>query len=146
MRKWLVRFVSLYVFNIAVLLLVGMLLPRVRVGWSALWAAVILTAAVLWLKPLVASIFSGIADRGSGTRSSGIERLVRWGLVLAVELVIWIVVVWLSDIHVASWFWGWLLPPVALLIAWAIYDAVDDRIEARADDLYGKAQSRIQKN
>jgi len=62
MRKWIVRFVSLYVFDVVVLLLMG-LLPGVRVGWAALWGAVILTAATIWLKPLITRMFRGMAAK-----------------------------------------------------------------------------------
>ena len=146
MRAWVIRFGSLYVFNIVVLLVIGALLPTVRVGWSVLWASVILTAGVLWLKPLVSRLFRGLASGRSAQRSSGAERLVQWGLVLAVELVLWVVVVWFSGVNVHGWFWGFVLPPVALLIAWAIYSAIDDGLQKRAAALYDKAESRISKD
>lgn len=139
MKAWLVRFVSLYVFNVVVLLLVGWLLPGVRVGWAAFWASLILTAATIWLKPLIAKAFRGMAARSAGQRTRLGEKLVQFGLVFIVELVVWILVVVLSRVNVTGWFWGWLLPPIALLIAWAIYDAVDDKVEARTGALYDRA-------
>lgn len=141
MRKWIVRFVSLYVFDVVVLLLMG-LLPGVRVGWSALWAGVILTAATIWLKPLITKWFRGIAARSAEERTKVGEKVLQWGLVFVVELIVWILVVWLSGVGVSGFFWGWVLPPIALLIAWIVYDAIDDRVEARADALYGKATGR----
>ena len=39
MKAWVVRFVSLYVFNVVVLLLIGLLTPA-HVGWAAIWASV----------------------------------------------------------------------------------------------------------
>jgi hypothetical protein len=138
MRKWIVRFVSLYVFDVVVLLLMG-LLPGVRVGWAVLWASVILTAATIWLKPLITKMFRGMAAKSAGQRTKAGEKLVQFGLVFVVELIIWILVVWLSGVRVSGFFWGWILPPIALLIAWIIYDAIDDRVEARADSLYAKA-------
>jgi hypothetical protein len=138
MRKWIVRFVSLYVFDVVVLLLMG-LLPGVRVGWAVLWASVILTAATLWLKPLISRMFRGMAAKSASQRTKAGEKLVQFGLVFVVELIIWILVVWLSGVRVSGFFWGWILPPIALLIAWIIYDAVDDRIEGRADAVYAKA-------
>lgn len=139
MKAWVVRFVSLYVFNVVVLLLIGWLLPGVRVGWAALWAGIILTAATIWLKPVVARWFSGMAAKSSSQRTKAGEKLVQLGLVFVVEFVVWLLVVLFSGVAVTGWFWGWILPPVALLIAWAIYDAVDDRIEARAGALYDRA-------
>lgn len=138
MRKWIVRFVSLYVFDVAVLLLIGWLLPGVRVGWAALWAGVVLTAATLWLKPLVRAVFRSIAAKRADRRTKLGEKLVQLFVVFLVELVIWVLVVLLTSISVNGFFWWWLLPPIALLVAWVIYDAIDDRIEARTDALYDK--------
>ena len=45
----------------------------------------------------------------------------------------------LSGVSVAGWFWGYVLPPVILLIGWAVYDAIDDRVEGHAGALYDKA-------
>ena len=45
MKKAIVRFGSLYVFNVVVLLLIGLLLRGVSVGWHAFWAAIILIIA-----------------------------------------------------------------------------------------------------
>jgi len=42
-------------------------------------------------------------------------------------------------VDVRGFFWGWILPPIALLIGWAIYDAIDDSIETRAGALYDRA-------
>ena len=36
-------------------------------------------------------------------------------------------------------FWGWVLPPVILLIGWAIYGAIDDKVEGHAGALYDRA-------
>lgn len=139
MKAWLVRFVSLYVFNVVVLLLVGWLLPGVNVGWAAFWASVILTAATIWLKPAVTKLFRGMTAKSANQRTKLGEKLVQWGLVFVVEVIVWVLVVVLSRVNVSGWFWGWVLPPIALLIAWAIYDAIDDKVEARAGALYDKA-------
>ena len=40
---------------------------------------------------------------------------------------------------ISGWFWGYVLPPVILLIGWAIYDAIDDRVEAHAGAVYDRA-------
>ena len=68
MKTWIVRFVSLYVFNVLVLLLIGLILPTVAVGWSALWGSVILTAATIWVKPAIGGWFRSLAAR-KGFRS-----------------------------------------------------------------------------
>ncbi|KAA9111319.1 hypothetical protein [Microbacterium rhizomatis] len=142
MRAWLIRFVSLYVFNVVVLLLIGLLLPQVSVGWAVLWASIILTAATLWIKPLITRWFRGMAARSAGQRTKAGEKVVQFFLVLLVAYIVWVLVALLSGVRVHGWFWGYVIPPVILLIAWAIYDAIDDRIEGHAGVLYDKATGK----
>ncbi|WP_243077124.1 hypothetical protein [Microbacterium sp. SS28] len=145
MKKWVVRFATLYVFNLAVLLLIDLLTPGVRVGWGVLWASVILTAAVIWLKPLISKWFGSMTAKSAHQRTKAGETLVQIGLVFVVELVVWIIVVALSGVTVHNWFFGYLVPPIFLLIAWAIYAAIDTRLEARADALYDQASTKLGK-
>ena len=141
MKKWIVRFVSLLAFNIAVLLLIGWLTPA-QVGWSALWAGIILTALTLWVKPLVHGWFQSSARKSAGRRTKLGEKLVQGFLVFAVAAIVWVVTVLLSGVSAGGWVWGWILPPVFILIGWAIYDAIDDRVETHAGALYDKATGR----
>ncbi|MCT9002723.1 hypothetical protein [Microbacterium memoriense] len=143
MKTWIVRFASLYVFNLVVLFAVGLLLPNVSVGWAALWASVILTAATLWLKPVVSKIFTGAARKSAGQRTRLGEKLVQYGIVFLVELIIWVLVVIFSGVRVGGFFWGWVIPPILLAIAWIIYDLADDRIHRTAGELYDKADAGI---
>jgi hypothetical protein len=143
MKKWVVRFLTLYVFNLAVLLIIDLLVAGVRVGWGVLWASVILTAAVIWVKPLITRWFSGMAARSANQRTKAGETVVRFALVFVVELLVWILVVMLSGVTVRNWFFGYLLPPVFLLIAWAIYAAIDNRLEERAGALYDRASAGV---
>jgi hypothetical protein len=147
MKAWIVRFVSLYVFDVVVLLLIGAFTPGVRVGWHAFWAAVILTAATLWLKPLIHRGFQSLASRSAAKRSKLTEKLVQYLLVLAVAAIIWILLVVFTGVHVSGffWFWGWVSPPLFLTIAWGVYDLIDDGIEARAGRLYDRATTRERK-
>ncbi len=142
MKKWIVRFVSLLVFNIAVLLVIGFLTPA-RVGWSAVWAGVVLTAIVIWIKPAVHNWFRSMAAKSAGQRTRAGEKVVEFLLAFAVALLVWLVTVWLSGVSIGGGFfgafWGYVLPPVILLIGWAIYDAIDDRVEAHAGALYDRA-------
>lgn len=142
MRSWIVRFVSLYVFNVVVLLVIGALLSSVRVGWAALWAGVVLTAATIWLKPLVSRMFAAGTRRSASQRTAIGEKVVQYVSVFVVELIVWMLVVIFSGVDVRGWFWGYVLPPMFLLIAWMIYDRVDDRIEARTGSLYDRARGR----
>jgi hypothetical protein len=139
MRAWIIRFVSLYVFDVIVLLLIGALVPGVTVGWSALWAAVVLAAATIWLKPLIHRGFTSLAARSSGSRSWLAEKGVQYLVVLAVAAIIWVLLVLFTGVNVRGFVFGWFVPPLLLLIAWAIYDLLDDRIEARAGELYDRA-------
>jgi hypothetical protein len=138
MKKWVVRFVSLLVFNVVVLLVVGWLTPA-RVGWAALWAGIVLTALVIWVKPLVEKWFRSMAAK----RGRAGEKLVELLIAFAVALVVWIGTVLLTSVSIGGGlfgaFWGYVLPPVILLIGWAIYDAIDDRVESHAGALYDKA-------
>lgn len=143
MKKWIVRAVSLYVFNVVVLLLIGLLMRSVGVGWNALWASVILTLATLGLKPLLLRAFRGAAAKSTGTRTKIGEKVVQYALVFVAELIIWVLTVLMSGVSVGGWFWGYVLPPVYLLIAWVIYDQVDDRIEAKTGAVIGSVSSRI---
>jgi hypothetical protein len=139
MKNWVVRFASLYVFDVVVLVIVGALLPSVRVGWAALWASVILTAATIWIRPGVTGWFRRRAAKSAHERTRVGEALVQGALVFVVALIIWLLVVWLSPVVVVGFFWGYVLPPLFLLLAWAIYSAIDHRIEGHAGALYDRA-------
>jgi hypothetical protein len=143
MKKWTVRLVSLYVFNLAVLLLIGMLLPGVRVGWAALWAAVILTLATLALKPLLLRAFRSAVAGSAANRSKLAEKAVQYALVFVVELIIWVLTVWFSSVTVDGWFFGYVITPLSLLLAWVVYDLVDDRVESKTGEVYDSVQSRM---
>jgi hypothetical protein len=138
MKKWVVRFLSLLVFDVAVLLVIGWLTPA-RVGWSALWAGVILTALTIWIKPLIHRLFQSMAAKSAGQRTRAGEKLVQGALVFLVALLVWMATVLLSGVSVGGWFWGYVLPPIIILIGWTIYDAIDDRVEGHAGALYDRA-------
>jgi hypothetical protein len=138
MKKWIVRFLSLLVFNVLVLLIIGWFNPA-RVGWAALWAGVILTALTIWIKPLITKWFRSMAARSANQRTKVGEKVVQGALVFVVALIVWILTVVFSGVSVGGWFWGYILPPVIILIGWAIYDAIDDRVEGHAGALYDKA-------
>jgi hypothetical protein len=139
MKTWIVRFASLYLFNLLLLWAIGLLLPPVSVGWAALWASVVLTLAALLVKPFIHKMFTGMTRKSAGQRTKLGEKLVQYGTVFLVELIVWVLVVWLSGVNVQGFFWGYVIPPIILLIGWAIYDAIDDRVETHAGALYDKA-------
>ncbi|MGX1695580.1 hypothetical protein ACWIBQ_09405 [Microbacterium keratanolyticum] len=143
MKNRIVRAVSLYAFTVVVLLAIGLLMPQVSVGWHALWAGVVLTAAALLIKPLLTKIFRNAAAKSASDRTRVGEKVVQYVLVFLVELIIWVLTVIFSGVHVRGFFWGYVLPPLALLIAWIIYDAIDDRIEAKAGQLYDRVGTSV---
>ena len=142
MKNGIVRFVSLYVFNVAVLLLIGLLLRGVSVGWNALWAAIILTLAALFVKPLLRSAFRRSAAKSAADRTRAGEKVVQYVLVYVVELIVWVLTVWLSGVRSSS-FWGYVLPPLILLLGWVVYDRIDDRLHAKASEVYDAVQARV---
>ena len=99
MKKWVVRFLSLLVFNVVVLLLIGWLTPA-RVGWSALWAGVILTALTIWIKPLITNWFRSMAAKSAHQRTKVGEKVVQGALVFLVALIVWILTVVFSGVSV----------------------------------------------
>ncbi|GAA1862526.1 hypothetical protein ACFQZV_12870 [Microbacterium koreense] len=141
MKAWVVRFASLLVFNVVVLLLIGWLTPA-RVGWSALWAGIVLTALVLWVKPLVAKMFRGLAEPKSRPRGKFMEWLVGLAVTAGVAVVVWVVTVLLSGVQVGNWFWGYILPPLILMIGWGVYSLIDDKLETQAGAIYDKATGK----
>ncbi|NKF34652.1 hypothetical protein HER21_50450, partial [Pseudomonas sp. BGM005] len=40
-------------------------------------------------------------------------------------------------------FWSYALPPLFLLFGWMIYDQVDDKLRAKAGELYDAVQSKV---
>lgn len=144
MKNGIVRFAALYVFNVAVLLIIGLLSSRVSVGIHALWAAVILTLAALFVKPVLRAAFTRSAAKSAVDRTDIGEKTVQYALVYAVELIIWVLTVWLSGVR-ASGFWGFALPPLLLLVGWVIYDQLDDRLRATASAVYDTVSATVRR-
>lgn len=143
MRNGIIRFAALYAFTVALLLLIGLVLSNVRVGWHALWAGVILTLGALFIKPALTAAFRRSAAKSSAERTKVGEKTVQYVLVFLVELIIWVLTVWLSGVDVRGWFWGYVIPPLILLVGWVIYDQVDDRMQAKTGQLYDTVQSQV---
>lgn len=137
MKKWTVRFASLLAYNVIVLLLIGWLTVA-RVGWSALWGGIVLTLLVLFVKPLATKMFQGYAARSAGSRTRIGQKLVEFLLAFVVALIVWLGVVLLSGVA-AGGFWGYIVPPLLLLVGFIVYDLIDDRVEAHAGALYDRA-------
>lgn len=142
MRNGIIRFGALYVFTVVVLLLIGLLLPAVSVGLHALWAGIILTIGALVVKPTLTRVFRRSAAKSASERTRAGEKVVQYALVYVVELIIWVLTVWFSAVSVSGFLWGYILPPLLLLIGWVVYDRVDDALRAKAGEVYDAVQSR----
>lgn len=143
MKAWVVRFASLYVFNVVVLLLIGLLTPA-HVGWAVIWASVVLTLAELFVKPLLQGAFAKSAAKTAGERTRAGEALVQGLIVLAVAAIVWIITLLLTGVNAQdSWFWAYVLPPIIIAIGWFVYSKIDDRLQQRTGDLYDRAEARI---
>lgn len=142
MRDGIIRFVSLFVFNAAVLLLIGFLTPA-RVGFGALWAALVMTVLVLFVKPLVSRWFQSMAAKSRDERTSAGEYLVQTFLVLVVAWIVWVLTVLFSGVDTrGSWFWAFVLPPVFIAIGWFVYSKIADRVHERAGAIYDRIERR----
>lgn len=142
MKKWIVRFASLLVFNVALLLIIGWLTPA-RVGWAALWAGIVMTALVIWIKPLIEKWFRSMAAKSAHQRTKIGEKLVEVFLVLAVAFIVWVLTLTFSGASAGGWFWAYVIPPILLTIGWSIYALIDDRIEEHAGSLYDRATGSV---
>lgn len=142
MKNWIVRFVSLLVFNAAVLLLIGFLTPA-RVGWSALWAALVMTALVLFVKPVVHRWFASASEKSRAQRTRAGEWLVQVALVLVVAWIVWVLTVLLTGIRAPGILWAWILPPIIIAIGWLVYAKIDDVIEAKAGEVYDRVEGSL---
>lgn len=142
MKSWIVRFVSLYVFNVVVLLLIGLLTPA-RVGWAAVIAALVLTLIELFVTPLIKRMFTAFA-RTDRRRTKVGEWLVQLVVALAVAFAVWLLTLWLTPVNAGgSWFWAYVLPPVIISIGWLVYAKVVGRVETEAGSLYDRAEAGI---
>ncbi|WP_448389199.1 hypothetical protein [Microbacterium aurum] len=143
MKSWIVRFASLYVFNVVVLLVIGLLTPA-HVGWAVIWAALVMALAELVVRPLVTKAFQSAAARSAGERTKTGEWLVQAVIVLLVAAIVWLITVLLSGVDLGgSWFWAFVLPPVIITIGWFVYARVSGRLEKTAGDLYDRADASL---
>ncbi len=143
MKAWIVRFASLYVFNVVVLLLIGWLTPA-HVGFAAIWAAVVLTLAEIVVRPLAEKGFRSAAARSAAERTRAGEALVQTAIVLAVAAIVWVITLLLTGVNArGSWFWAYVLPPIIIAIGWFVYAKIDEKVEARAGDYYDRAARRL---
>lgn len=138
MRNWIVRFAVLLAFNIVVLLVIGWLSPA-DVGWSAIWAGIVLTLLTIWVRPLVTKWFTGHAAKSAAQRTKAGESIVQVGVVLLVALIVWVITVVLSGVTAGLNPLAYVIPPIILAIGWWLHSLVAVRAEQHAGALYDKA-------
>lgn len=139
MKAWVVRFAALYVYNVAVLLVIDLLTPA-KVGFHVFWAAVVMVLAELLVKPFVLKMFAKSAAKSAAQRTRVAEGFVQGLIVLAVAAIIWVIVMLLSNVNAGgSWFGAWVLPPFLITIGWWIYSRVNKKFEAQASAIYDRA-------
>ncbi|WP_050761782.1 hypothetical protein [Beutenbergia cavernae] len=143
MRAWIVRLGALLVFNLIVVVAIVLFVPGVRGSWGVLWAAVVLTAATVWVKPLITSFLTDQAGNWAGRPRWLAGKVLTYAIVYVVAFVIWLLTVILSDVNVHGWFLGYVLPPLIVIVGWFVYDMVDDRFEATAGNAYDAAHRRM---
>ncbi len=138
MRTWIIRFASLFVFNIAVLLVIGIFTPA-KVGWSVIWASLVMTALVLFVKPLAERWAQTEAEKTRPHRSRTGEQFIQLLIVFALAGAVWVATLIFSGVNAGdSWFWSFVLPPIIIGAGWFVYAKVSDRIEAKAGELYDR--------
>jgi hypothetical protein len=141
MKTWIVRFTSLFVFNIAVLIAIGLFTPA-KVGWSVIWASLVMTALVLFVKPVAEKWARKKVEQTRQGRSRAREQLVQFLVVLALAGGVWVATLMLTGVNAGdSWFWAFVLPPFIIAVGWWVYALVSDRIEAKAGELYDRIGS-----
>ncbi|MFV0375515.1 hypothetical protein [Microbacterium sp.] len=141
MRKWVIRFASLYVFNAVVLLVIGWLTPA-RVGFAVFIAALVFTLIEMFLTPLIRKMFAGFAHTDRPRSRVG-EWFVQLLVALGVAACVWVLTLWLTPVRAGGWFWAYILPPIIIAIGWLVYAAVSDKIEAGAGSLYDRADAGL---
>lgn len=141
MKTWGVRIVIALVFN-AITLWVASVLPGVRLGAGFLWAVLVFTAATLFIKPLIASLFrrDGRGLQARGTRLAGKALTVVAGL-LATFAILILTSIFSNGFNISG-IAGWLLATVVIWLASLIYDFVDDGLESRAVQMLGGGTQR----
>ncbi|HCX84339.1 MAG TPA: hypothetical protein DHV14_04200 [Micrococcales bacterium] len=143
-KRWVVRLVALTLFNIAVVLAIVLIVPQVTGGLLAMiGAGIVLALATVWIRPALSRYATRKAQAGAPRRSPGTQRLVAALAVFLVAAVIWVLTVLLTDIDVHGWFWGYVVPPLVLLVAWWIYAQVVDSLEAKVASAYDAADRKL---
>lgn len=145
-RNWVIRLVSLYIFSFAAFLVMGLVNYSFRIGFFQLfWAALIFTLATIFVKPVVSAFAQKTAEGLKQGKTSTASRVIEYLAVYVVAVVIWMLVSWLTRLHNAHW-WDFFIAPLFLLVAWFIYDMVDEAIQRTVAKGYDAAARKLDGN
>ncbi len=142
-RNWVIRLVSLYVFSYVAFIVMGLFNSSFRVGlFHAFWAALIFTLATVFVKPIVSSFAQKTAEGLKQGKTSTVGRIIEYVAVYVVALVIWWIVAAFTAAENTHW-WSMFVAPLFLMVAWIIYDIVDESIERTVAKGYDAAARKL---
>lgn len=136
-RAWVIRVLALLIFNVGAMLVILVLPGSQGLGFgNVLWGAIVLTLLSLFIKPALTKWFSDAAGNLSlGARLGA--KAVSYLVLYLVALAIWVLIVLFSPIGFGGGLSAIIVPPLLLLLAWFVYDLVDDALEAWVARLLG---------
>ncbi len=141
MKAWAIRTVIAFVFN-AITLWAAAILPGVRLGDGFLWVVLLFTAASLLLRGTASAVFrrldrTQVSDGGLPRRSKAARKAMVAVAGLALSFgVLWLTTAFAGGFTISSML-GWVLATVVVWLASVIFDAVDDGLENKAQQLLG---------
>jgi|GEM_PF-2268351 len=141
MKAWAIRTAIAFVFN-AITLWAAAILPGVRLGDGFLWVVLLFTAAGLLLRGAASAVFRRLdGTQGPDGGRLGRSKAARKALLGAAGLALSFGVLWLTTLFAGGFTIngtiGWVLATVVVWLASIIFDAVDDGLENKAQQLLG---------
>jgi hypothetical protein len=144
MKKWLLLIGLAFLVNLVLLLVVILFLPQVKGGFGVLWAAIILTAGTLLVKPALSTFLTKkgteLQPRAAWLRGNTLIYLVEF----ITTFVIFLICVLLSSVQVTD-IWGWIFGTVILYSGTLTYHLFEGRIRAYASTAYDRAAGSLGK-
>jgi len=147
MKAWAIRTAIAFVFN-AITLWAAAILPGIRLGNGFLWVVLLFTAASLLLRGTASGVFRRLderrrlearqeADGGLPGRSKAVRKVLVGAVGLALSFgVLWLTTAFAGGFTISGPI-GWILAAVVVWLGSIIFDAVDDGLENKAQQLLG---------
>ncbi|WP_115788763.1 hypothetical protein [Arthrobacter silvisoli] len=140
MKAWAIRTAIAFVFN-AITLWAAAILPGVRLGDGFLWVVLLFTTASLLLRGAASAVFRRLDAQRPDGGLPGRSKAARKVLVGAAGLALSFGVLWFTTLFAGGFSIngtvGWVLAAVVVWLASIIFDAVDDGLENKAQQLLG---------